>query len=110
MTKEEEKLVNSYLAQQTAYYANSIEIRNALKSGVITVDSLKEVFVNRIIEIEVPSDLGATISNKLKGIVLYGKGLRLTPENIEKEKLNLPNDQFRSTVIYIYIYITHKLI
>ena len=114
MTTAEEKLVNTYLAQQKEYNANSVEIRNALKSGVISVDSLKEAFVNKIIEIEVPSDLGVTISNKLKGLILYGKGSHLTnpeilqlfPENIEKEKLNLLKNQFKSTVIYI----THKLI
>jgi vacuolar-type H+-ATPase subunit B/Vma2 len=107
MTTVEEQLVNSYLDQQTEYDAKCIEIRNALKNGEISVDSLKEAFVNRIIEIEVPSDWKATMSNKLKGRILNGKGSHLNnweelfPKNDRKEELNVLIKKFRSTVIYI---------
>jgi hypothetical protein len=107
MTTLEEKLVLSYLYQQSEFNTISIEIRDAIHNGDISVDSLKIAFVNRIIEIEVPSDLKATISNKLKGRILYGKGTHfknweeLLPENFGKEKLEPLKIQFKSTVIYI---------
>ena len=99
MTTIEEKIVNSYLEQLAEYKANIIEIRNALTNGEISVDSLKEAFINKIVDLYLPSDL-AIIAEKLKEKLLHGKGEHfkkiMFPEINEELFLSLPG-----TVIYI---------
>ena len=100
----EENLVNSYLA----FKANIIDIRKALDNGNISVDSLRETFVNKIIDLYVTSDfneLKDIVAENLREKLLYGKGVHLQWEKLFPQIEEKLLQRLRGTVIYIYIYI-----